>query len=885
LDLRYYQQEAVDSVYSYLREHDDNPCIVLPTAGGKSLVLAQIAKDAVQIWNGRVLILAHVKELLEQNADKIRKLCPEMPIGIYSAGLKSRQTEEPVIVAGIQSVYDKAAELGSFDLVIVDECFPAGTLIDTPRGPVPIDELYIGQPVCHALGVGEIEAISSRPVYELLEMELSNGKTIRCTPNHQFFTPNGWRKASTLGIGTYLYSHEDMFRLRKRVSSQNNHPKEERQGKETDRGRIRQAEMLLQGMPEQMATSAGHIEKLVAHAGEDSCQILPVLREGNTTEILPRKTDAGAFLEHDKVLFEILCKESREPDVFRCHQAEGLRKTEGTWTQAADSRRERETDAVTPEAPLGSVERGNGISGDHDRETTERRSIPLLQAGCGASVSPSGDSAGRIGAFMQESPQDRQADPELDGRIRVVSVAHLKFESPQTVFNLQVSGHPSYFADGVLVHNCHLIPPDGEGRYRTFIRDMKAINPIVRVIGLTATPYRLDGGAICRPNNILNAVCYEAGVKELLEKGYLCPLVSKETKHVVDTSSLHVRGGEFVESEAEKLMNDKTLIEQACAEIAGYAKDRHSVLVFCCSILHATEVMKELRNYSDSVEGVFGDTLPAFREERLDQFRAGNLKYLVNVGVLTTGFDAPNTDCVVLLRPTASPGLYYQMVGRGFRLSPTKTNTLVLDFGGNIVRHGPVDCIKIRSGRGDAGPAGKTCPHCQEVVPISARICRRCGYEFTPKEKNPEPNSQTITHDPHASSAGIISGQTSDEEYEVREVVFRVHQKRGAPPNAPKTMRVEYKINLFTSFSEWVCPEHRGFVRENFKKWWKEHAPGCAIPFSANDAVFLANEGAVRWPSHITVRTESGKKYPKVVGYRYPEMKPQPQTEQEEIPF
>ena len=553
MDLRYYQQEAVDSVYSYLREHDDNPCIVLPTAAGKSLVLAQIAKDAVQIWNGRVLILAHVKELLEQNADKIRKLCPEMPIGIYSAGLKSRQTEEPVIVAGIQSVYDKAAELGSFDLVIVDEC--------------------------------------------------------------------------------------------------------------------------------------------------------------------------------------------------------------------------------------------------------------------------------------------------------------------------------------------HLIPPDGEGRYRTFIRDMKSINPIVRVIGLTATPYRLDGGAICRPNNILNAVCYEAGVKELLEKGYLCPLVSKETKHVVDTSSLHVRGGEFVESEAEKLMNDKTLIEQACAEIAGYAKDRHSVLVFCCSILHATEVMKELRNYSDSVEGVFGDTLPAFREERLDQFRAGNLKYLVNVGVLTTGFDAPNTDCVVLLRPTASPGLYYQMVGRGFRLSPTKTNTLVLDFGGNIVRHGPVDSIKIRSGRGDAGPAGKTCPHCQEVVPISARICRRCGYEFTPKEKNPEPNSQTITHDPHASTAGIISRQTSDEEYEVREVVFRVHQKRGAPPNAPKTMRVEYKINLLTSFSEWVCPEHKGFVRENFKKWWKEHAPGCAIPFSANDAVWLANEGAVRWPSHITVRTESGKKYPKIVGYRYPEMKPQPQTEQEEIPF
>lgn len=553
MELRYYQQEAVDSVYDYLREHDDNPCVVLPTAAGKSLVLAQIAKDAVERWNGRVLILAHVKELLEQNADKIRKLCPEMKIGIYSAGLKSRQTEEPVIVAGIQSVYDKAAELGSFDLVIVDEC--------------------------------------------------------------------------------------------------------------------------------------------------------------------------------------------------------------------------------------------------------------------------------------------------------------------------------------------HLIPPDGEGRYRTFIRDMKVINPIVRIIGLTATPYRLNGGAICRPENILNAICYEAGVKELLEKGFLCPLISKETRHVVDTSSLHVRGGEFVESEAEKLMNDKTLIEQACAEINNYAKDRHSVLVFCCSILHATEVMKELRKYSDSVDCVFGDTFPEFREERLEQFRAGKLKYLVNVGVLTTGFDAPNTDCVVLLRPTASPGLYYQMVGRGFRLSPTKSNTLVLDFGGNIVRHGPVDSIRIRQGRGFNGPAGKTCPRCQEVVPANVRICRQCGYEFESSKKNDEPNSQTITHDPHASSAGIISGQVSEEEYEVREVNFYVHRKRGAPPGAPKTVRIEYKINMICSFSEWLCPEHGGFIRKNFERWWKKHAPGCLIPYTAEDAVWLATEGAVEWPSHITVRTVSGEKYPKVVGYRYPEKQPQPQIEQEEIPF
>ena len=158
MQLRPYQQAAVDAVYEHLRSKETNPCVVLPTGTGKSLVLAQIAKDSVEKWNGRVLILAHVKELLEQNADKIRKLCPELKIGIYSAGLRSRDTTELVIVAGIQSVYNKACELDAFDLVVVDECFPAGTLIDTPRGQIPIEDLYVGQPVRHALGVGNIES-------------------------------------------------------------------------------------------------------------------------------------------------------------------------------------------------------------------------------------------------------------------------------------------------------------------------------------------------------------------------------------------------------------------------------------------------------------------------------------------------------------------------------------------------------------------------------------------------------------------------------------------------------------------------------------------------------------------------------------------------------
>ena len=119
--LRPYQREAVEAVYAHLRGKDTNPCVVIPTAGGKSLCIAEVAKDAVTLWGGRVMILAHVKELVEQNAAKLKNICPELPVGIYSAGLDSRDISQPVIVAGIQSVYNRIEAFRPFDLVMIDE--------------------------------------------------------------------------------------------------------------------------------------------------------------------------------------------------------------------------------------------------------------------------------------------------------------------------------------------------------------------------------------------------------------------------------------------------------------------------------------------------------------------------------------------------------------------------------------------------------------------------------------------------------------------------------------------------------------------------------------------------------------------------------------------
>ena len=120
--LRPYQSAAVSAFWSFLRGQSGNPVIVLPTGAGKSLVIAQVCHDAVKRFNGKVIVLAHRKELLSQNADKIRRLAPDLDIGIYSAGLRKRDgLEADVCVAGIQSIFKKAYNVGQRHLVLIDE--------------------------------------------------------------------------------------------------------------------------------------------------------------------------------------------------------------------------------------------------------------------------------------------------------------------------------------------------------------------------------------------------------------------------------------------------------------------------------------------------------------------------------------------------------------------------------------------------------------------------------------------------------------------------------------------------------------------------------------------------------------------------------------------
>ena len=291
--------------------------------------------------------------------------------------------------------------------------------------------------------------------------------------------------------------------------------------------------------------------------------------------------------------------------------------------------------------------------------------------------------------------------------------------------------------DLCIVDECHLINHKDEGSYRTLLRDLFAINPYMRVIGLTASPWRLGHGLITDKPALFDDLIEPVSIEELIHLGFLSPLRSKVTSVRYDLTGVHKRGGEWIESELAKAVNTEDYNARIASDIVRHGVNRKSWLLFCSGIDHAKAMCDVLNKIGIVAAYVTGDTPKSERERILREFKAGSIKALTNANVLTTGFDAPNIDLIAMLRPTLSPSLYVQMAGRGMRISPDKTDCLVLDFAGVVQTHGPITAIQPprKSGSGEGDAPIKTCDNCHEIVHASVRVCPSCGFEF-PVEEN-----------------------------------------------------------------------------------------------------------------------------------------------------
>jgi DNA repair protein RadD len=293
--------------------------------------------------------------------------------------------------------------------------------------------------------------------------------------------------------------------------------------------------------------------------------------------------------------------------------------------------------------------------------------------------------------------------------------------------------------DIIIIDESHLVGHKDEGGYRTLIAELKTINPALRVIGFTATPYRLGHGLITDKPAIFDALIEPVSIEELIHKGFLCPLRSKLTKSGFDVSGVHKRGGEYIEAELQAAVDTDALNDAVVSEIIARAGERKSWLIFCAGIHHAQNVCDTLVREGVTAECVTGNTSKSERTRILREFKAGKIKAVTNANCLTTGFDAPNIDIVALLRPTLSPGLYVQMAGRGMRPAQDKTDCIVLDFAGVVETHGPITAVNPPAKKGDkVGEAPvKTCDECHEIVHLSCLVCPACGAPFPAPEKPP----------------------------------------------------------------------------------------------------------------------------------------------------
>lgn len=443
----------------------------------------------------------------------------------------------------------------------------------------------------------------------------------------------------------------------------------------------------------------------------------------------------------------------------------------------------------------------------------------------------------------------------------------------------------------VIVDEAHLIPDSDSGMYRQFLADLRVSCPPYRLVGLTATPYRLDSGLIYGSGQIFDEVCIDVSVSKLIEDGYLSPITAQPVKEV-DTSGLHRRAGEFIRGEMEELFQKHVV--DACEETVSLAdvNERKKIIVFCSGVQHAEHVGEILRGMGQDVGVVTGETPEVLRGGILSAFRSGSLRWLVNVDVLTTGFDSPNIDCIAVMRATESAGLFAQIVGRGLRKSPGKTECLVLDFGGNIRRHGPIDAKdygnrdkKNKGGQKGDGPT-KTCPACNEDVPAGLRECY-CGFRFPEKEINQDPTADK--------SSPILESQQLPEVWLVDAVSVNRHEKKD-DNHARPTMRVSYQCtkegeegNLAPKLiSEWICVEHdrQTFAFRKAFEWWKKR---CVLPVPnfVDDAVDLFREG---WLADTrSIKTVREGKYYRIVDYVLDEVPVEPiefaDVDQDEVPF
>lgn len=437
---------------------------------------------------------------------------------------------------------------------------------------------------------------------------------------------------------------------------------------------------------------------------------------------------------------------------------------------------------------------------------------------------------------------------------------------------------PSIFGriDLLLIDECHLVSQKETTMYRVIIDVLKSINPSLKVIGFTATHYRLGHGMLTESGGIFTDVCFDLTRMDafnwFIDQGYLATLIPRTTAAEFDLSEVHIHGGEYKQDELQAAVDKSEITYAACQELRQWGHDREHWLLFASGIEHAEHVASCLQSMGVAATFVHSKMSADLRDSRIAEFVAGKYRAMINNGILTTGFDFPGIDLIGMLRATLSPGLWVQMLGRGtrpvyaqgFDLSTIegrhdaikngpKQNCLVLDFAGNTRRLGPINdpVLPRKKGKGKGQAPVKVCEVCGTYNHASVRFCASCSHEFPRHLKIGE----------QASTDELIATQeVKTAIFKVDRVTYSKHHKQ----DFPDSIQVSYYCGL-RMFKEWVCLEHDGFASKKARDWWRKRSIGYPPPDTTAEAMELI--ASLKEPIHIRVWLKS--KYDDILGYDF----------------
>lgn len=462
--------------------------------------------------------------------------------------------------------------------------------------------------------------------------------------------------------------------------------------------------------------------------------------------------------------------------------------------------------------------------------------------------------------------------PIVFGGIQSVAKAIKKTIDQQGNVLSDTPAHLLHFGwrDLILVDECHLISPNEMAAYQYVITELKKINPHLKVIGYTATPYRLRQGLIIDPYivqdedtktdkdmRLFTDICYDItgfdAFNRLIAEGFIAPLIPKRTDAHYDISQVRIgANGDYNEKQLQDIVADDKITFAAVKEMIEIAHDRTCCLVFASGVDHAEKICALLQGFGLSAGVVHSKKDEEHNLKTIKAYKAGTIKWLVNKDMLTTGFDHPPIDFIGMLRFTMSPGLWVQMLFRGTRPSEGKINCLVADFAGNTKRLGPInDPVKPRPKGKKSGDAPvKICDTCGVYNHASARSCISCGEAFSFETKIFK----------SASPIELLRGDAPIvETFKVSKVIYSRHEKVGSPP----MLKVSYFCGL-QMFSEYVGLEHSGMFGKKARDWWRQRHV-IEPPMTVDQAGQYT--GQLRTPSEIRVHVNL--KYPDILQYNF----------------